>query len=197
MNSDNCIQLAFEGPFSWPGSTDAPSIFDVEVRSKPGVYLWTVPLSEGHLIYYVGETGRDFRTRMAEHYTEHAAAMYHVYDPAGFARGEKILLWPGRYDPENPKSEKECILMYSELSGAIRKLTAMYRFFLAPTACDRRLRNRMEAAIAQTLYDTPGIVGSFQDRGIRYHNRKEGEQPIECHITAPVMLMGLPEILQV
>jgi hypothetical protein len=30
---------------------------DVAESRDSGVYLWTVPLQEGHLIYYVGETG--------------------------------------------------------------------------------------------------------------------------------------------
>jgi hypothetical protein len=37
------------------------------------------------------------------------------------------------------------------------------RFFLARTTCDKRLRRRIEAAIAQSLYAAPGMVGTFQD----------------------------------
>jgi hypothetical protein len=57
-----------------------------------GVYLWTVPLDDGHLICYVGDTRRTFAVRMDEHYTQHAAANYHVYSMPEFARGEKRLL---------------------------------------------------------------------------------------------------------
>jgi hypothetical protein len=114
-----------------------------------------VPLHNGHLIYYVGETGRIFGARMREHYTEHAAAMYHVYSPAEFARGEKIMLWPGRFDVKDRKSEKECIANYAHLCEPIREMTYILRFFLAPLSCQDRIRRRIEAAIAETLFGLP------------------------------------------
>ena len=188
------IIIAFAGPFSWPGTTDAPSVFEVAEGRRSGIYVWTVPLPEGHLIYYVGETGRSFAERQAEHYKEHAAAMYHVWSPTEFARGEKVELWPGRYDRDvtHRKSIKECIANYSRLSEPILKMAYILRFFLAPLSCDTRIRRRIEAAIAQSLYVTPGIVGTFQDR-IPYHPRMNDEQPVACVITSPVPLLGLPE----
>ena len=69
------------------------------------------------------------------------------------------------------------------------------RFFLAPTSCDKRLRRRMEAAIAQALYASLGNVGTFQDHGIRYEQRMKSEQPVACIATSPVPLLGLPEQL--
>jgi hypothetical protein len=73
------MEVSFSGPFSWAGTPDAPSIYEVPEGQMKGVYLWTVPLEHGHLIYYVGDTGRTFAVRMDEHYTQHAAANYHVY----------------------------------------------------------------------------------------------------------------------
>ncbi|MEI7902674.1 MAG: hypothetical protein WCK89_20680 [bacterium] len=191
------VIVSFMGPFSWPGISDAPSIFDAEEGRQSGIYLWTVPLREGHLIYYVGETGRNFRTRLLEHYMEHAAAMYHVYSPAEFARGEKVALWPGHFDTAHRKSAKECVLNYSQFCKQIGELTYILRFLLAPLACEERIRRRVEAAIAKALSDTPGIVGTFQDRDIRYAARKDNEEPIECVITSTVPLLGLPERLSV
>lgn len=187
------IVLSFAGPFSWPGTPDAASVFEVDEARKAGIYLWTVPLPEGQLIYYVGETGRTFRARLYEHYTEHAAAMYHVYSPAEFARGEKILLWPGRFDATNRKFEKECIANHAQFCGPIREMTYILRFFLAPLACSERMRRRVEAAIAQALYNTPGLVGSFQDRGIRYWPRTDDGESVECRATSQAHLLGLPE----
>ena len=132
------ITISFVGPFSWPGARDAPSVFDVQVRQESGIYLWTVPQTDGYLIYYVGETGRSFQRRLLEHYAEHAACMYHVYSPEQFARGEKLMLWPGHYDSGDRKSAKECIAQYSRLGPYIDKLTALFRFFLAPLSCGER-----------------------------------------------------------
>jgi hypothetical protein len=180
------------GPYSWPGTRDAPSVFDMEVGRRAGIYLWTVPLEQGHLIYYVGETGRSFSARLHEHYTEHVASMYHVYSPAEFARGEKVALWPGRFDATQRKSVKECIQNHARLCDQIREMTFILRFFLAPLCCDKRTQQRIEAAIAQALYAAPGIVGSFQDRGIRYCSRTKDEQPIPCVTSSPLPLLGLP-----
>ena len=91
------VKLNFLGPYSWLDMPDAPSLLEAETSRHPGIYLWTIPLAHGHLVYYVGETGRAFRVRMLEHYKEHASGMYHLYDPERFAKGEKIFLWPGRY----------------------------------------------------------------------------------------------------
>ncbi len=192
--SDEVI-VSFTGPFSWPGTPDAPSVFDVEEGRLAGIYLWTVSQHDGYLIYYVGETGRRFSTRLLEHYTEHAAAMYHVYSPAEFACGEKVVLWPGRYDASDRKSARECIANYSQLCEQIGELTFTLRFFLAPLSCERRTRRRIEAAIADVLYAAPDIVGTFQEQGIRYHPRRDDEEPIGCVISAPVPLLGLPDRL--
>jgi hypothetical protein len=40
-----------------------------------------------------------------------------------------------------------------------------------------------------------GRSSSFQDGGIRYHPRREDEEPIGCIITCPVPLIALPERL--
>jgi hypothetical protein len=187
------IKILFVGPFSWPGPADAPCVFDVEMGREAGIYLWTVPLTQGHLIYYVGETRRSFSTRLREHYTEHASAMYHVYSPAEFACGEKLLLWPGRFDATNRKSVRECVENYTNLYQQIREMTFILRFFLAPLSCAERIQRRVEAAIAQALYAAPGIVGTFQDQGIRYCSRINDEEAIPCVASSPVPLLGLPE----
>jgi hypothetical protein len=68
------ITISFAGPFSWAGTPDAPCVRDTDVVCKAGIYLWTVPLTDGHLVYYVGETGRSFSIRLRQHYEELAAA---------------------------------------------------------------------------------------------------------------------------
>ena len=79
------VTVSFAGPFSWAGAPDAPCVHDTDVARKSGIYLWTVPLPQGHLIYYVGETERRFEIRLREHYEQLAAARYHVYSAAEFA----------------------------------------------------------------------------------------------------------------
>ena len=189
------IEVGFEGPFSWAGVPDGPSVFDSPAAGEPGIYLWTIAFDDGFLVYYVGETGRNHAVRLLEHYREHAAAMYHVYSPLEFLQGRKVPLWPGRYEKENRKSLPECIAAYPHLNHAIHELTLGYRFFLAPLRCEARLRRRTEAAIADTLYSAPGVIGAFQDRGIRYDRRTSEEGPVECRIKCSARIHGVPDVL--
>ena len=191
VNMSEAIEVRFVGPFSWPGTPDAPSIFQVDEGDKAGIYLWTIALSEGHIVYYVGETGRSFATRMFEHYKEHAAATYHVFSPTEFARGEKIELWPGCRD------QVDCIANYSRLTDSIYGMTQILRFLVAPMSCDLRIRHRIEAAKANTLYAVPGMIGAFQDKGIRYYPRRHDEAPIDCTIASQQPIQGLPPQISV
>jgi hypothetical protein len=174
---------------------DAPSVFQSETGRLAGIYLWTIPLPEGHMIYYVGETGRSFRDRLFEHYREHASCFYHLHSPAEFARGEKRPIWPGRYDPTDRKSVVECIEQYPRLAPYVAELTTLYRFYLAPFPYDARLRRRVEAAIALHLYRSPGSIGAFQERGIRYSPKYPDEEGIVANIRSSVPLLGLPDSL--
>jgi hypothetical protein len=79
-----------------PGrSSGCPCVYDVPKSRESGVHLSTVPLQNGYLIYYVGETGVSFRARLRQTHSKYVAAMYQVYSPTEFARGEKVPLWPG------------------------------------------------------------------------------------------------------
>ena len=127
---------------------------------------------------------------------EHAAAICHVYEPEAFARGEKVMLWPGRFDASNRKTVRECIENYPRLSEPIAEITRLMRFFVAPLACEERIRRRSEAAIALALYAAPDPAGSFQEKGIRYRPRTAVEAPLECLISSPVPLLGLPGRIQ-
>ena len=147
------VNLESVGPFSWPGAPDAPSIFESEEGRQSGIYLWTVPRPEGHLICYVAETGRSFAQRMLQHHTEHAAGFYHVYSPVEYASGHKLpLFWPGRHDPSDRRSAIECIERYAGLAPYLADLTRIYRFLLAATSVEARVRRRVEAAIAGAPY---------------------------------------------
>jgi hypothetical protein len=102
------------------------------------------------------------------------------------------MLWPGRFDMACRKPKREYIAAYPELCGPIWEMTRTFRFFLAPLACDTRLRCRIEAAIANALYATPGAGGNFQDK-VNYSPRADGEVPIGCIASSSAPLLGLPE----
>lgn len=186
------VSIKFAGPFSWAGSPDARSVFDAPEGKESGVYLWTVPTEVGHVVYYVGETGRSFEERLFEHYKEHASGMYHLYNPSEFVRGVKKTEWPGLYDRRARKTVRDCIAEYGRINQVAAELTSLYRFFFAPLSCGRRERCRIEAAISDFLRKVPGIVGDMQDEGIRYSRRLATEEEIACPITSTAPIAGLP-----
>jgi hypothetical protein len=194
MFAQNII-VEFVGPFSWVGGDGISSILKSDTGKKSGVYLWTVRLDEGELVYYVGETGRSFAQRMLEHFREHMSGGYHLYEPHEFSRGRKALLWPGRYGPDKEPSLSVFIQRFQSLASAIADLAELYRFYVAPLDCEKRLRERIESGLANHLYEQPGTVGEFQDQGIIYRPRKDTEEPVQALIRCKVNLIGVPESL--
>jgi hypothetical protein len=73
--------IHFYGPYSWVDDRGVDYIFTADIGQKAGLYLWTIKLAGGELIYYVGETGRSFSTRMLEHFRAcfESCVMLHLY----------------------------------------------------------------------------------------------------------------------
>jgi hypothetical protein len=188
------IQVGFRGPYSWPGTTNAPSIFSAPIGQSCGLYVWSIRVGEQEIIYYVGITTRRFRDRFREHLGEHTSGGYHLYDPEAFTRGIKKQLWPGRFGSIG-RSSQEFMENFEQFAPAIAALARLYRFHVAPLAPDGRTLERVEAALANYLYDSPGIVGDFQDRGIHYRPRWPSEVPFEVAFTSVCPLLGLPAAL--
>ena len=83
------------------------------------------------------------------------------------------------------------------LAEEIAQLSRMLRFFVAPIARDRRTRRRVEAALADAISAAPGEIGAFQDKGVRYERRRDGEAPIEVRVAGAgaTAMLGLPAIV--
>jgi len=186
------LHAQFVGPFGWIERDGVPSIFDAPEGRVGGLYLWTVAVSDGELVYYVGETSRSFAQRHREHLKEHLAGTYHVYDPTAFRQGKKIELWSGQYDPRSRPTVGEWLARYPSLTAAISELVGVYRFFVAPAPWETRLRHRAEAAIARALWDSGR---NFQDEGVRYRPRQKDESALSLTITCSHPLLGLPSTL--
>jgi hypothetical protein len=184
------VHLEFSGPFSWLASDLAPSIFEAVAAQAAGIYLWTVDTPDGHLIYYVGETGVEFRQRLHQHLSRQLAGMYHIYEPGMFAVGQKHALWRGMYGRDRESSLAALVDRLPTLAPALADFVRLMRFHLAPLTCQTRLRRRIEAALARHLSRQPGLVGSFQDAGIRYAPRARRGRACRCPL--PV-LGGAPQ----
>ena len=195
MESNHAIE--FVGPFSWLGEVDAPSLFEDAIGKKSGIYLWTIEVENGFLVYYVGQTGRTFSQRMKEHFREHLAGFYHLNDPDEFKKGKKVSIWPGLYDVDTKISLSALGKKHSELSNNIYHLSQQYRFFFASIKAEIRVIERIESAIASYLYKQGGDVGDFQEKGIRYRPRWSSEAPMRVSIVTNKKLLGFPLDIEV
>jgi hypothetical protein len=151
--------------------------------------------SSGELIYYVGETGRDFRSRFVQHFKEQLAGWYRLYDPTLMRAGTKRLLWRGMYGRDKEETPTPFIAQLPTLAPALQSYVRLIRFHLAPVEVEARLRKRIEAALAAHLRAQPGPAGTFQDTDIRYQPRRPNELPVHVVVRTSVALEGLPEAL--
>ena len=186
--------IGFEGPFRWFGSGDV--LFDQDVASSPGLYLFTVPHDSGYLTYYVGETGRSFGERLKEHSRDYLSGMYRIFDPAQFATGKKVLIWDAMWRRGEERRLGEFVSRLPELSVAAGQLLDCMRLFVGPLDAPQRMRRRIEAALAKHLYEQPGIVGVFQDEDIAYKGRLPDEDPLTVHFCASAEILGLAESIE-
>ena len=102
------------------------------------------------------------------------------------------MLWPGMYDPQNKITLSDIAKQHSTLSKSMFELAEIYKFFLAPMQYEKRIIERIEAALAKHLYQQDGQVGDFQEKGIRYFFRRQNEEPSKATITNSKGILGLP-----
>ena len=196
MDEQEVTTVRFYGPYSWWPDGKHPYIKRAPEADQSGVYLWTVALDEGDRVFYVGETGTSFYKRMCGHWRSYTYGVYHVHPAQELARGNKLILWPGvkglMVNPEG-RSREECWEHRLRLRPDMEEMTRVFRFFLAPTPFEKRIRKRIEAALAKTLYNhTDDRIRSFPNPA-RYEPRIAGEQPFPVTVNAPVHFLGLSD----
>jgi hypothetical protein len=187
------MHLHFDGPFQWITPDPTRSVFEAPQASSPGIYLWTSRCADGYLPSYVGETGRDFRTRMQEHLRDQLAGVYTICDPEAFCAGSRSLVWRGLWGRSaEPGGLAEYVRRLPHLVPALVGFIHAVHFHIAPTSCDDRLRRRVEAALAASFRAQGGRVAAFQDEGVRYAPRLPQEEPVVVSCSAAVAIHGLP-----
>lgn len=152
----SAIELTFTGPFAWLETPGVPSVFDRVPLGTQSIYLWAIGREDGHLVSYVGESGRCVHTRLAEHYREHVAARYTLNEPRKHAAGEKHEIWPGNYG-KSKRDLGNCVRASIELAPQIAELSRQVRFFIGQFNGESRLRRRIQV----------GSTGSPHARGPR------------------------------
>jgi len=176
------VELQWQGPFPWPGTVDdhrERSLEGSEFGDCCGVYLWTVEYEAGFLIYAAGITRRPFRERFRGHTRSYRTGVYTVFDAASLRRGKREIVWPGFWFGEQAADlERECQTRGWEIRGAVLRLLAAYRVFVAPAEPVPRVFERTEAAIMNGLYAVGGAVAEVPDRGMALSPRWNTEAPI-------------------
>jgi hypothetical protein len=71
--------ISFYGPYSWWPDGKYPYIKHAPEADQSGIYLWTVGLDEGDLVFYVGETATSFYKRMCGHWRSYTYGVYFVH----------------------------------------------------------------------------------------------------------------------
>lgn len=192
------VELSFGSPCAWIRQRGIPGIEDAPEAGNSGIYLWTVETSIGELVYYVGETGRSFAARMQEHLVQQLAGMYHIYEPEPFRNGVKQALWTGGYGrTKEPSGIVGFVQSLPTMAPGLAGYVRLMRFRLAALDADKRVRERIEAALALHLKNQPDPIGSFQEDGVRYVPRRSHEAPILIACRSDGSVLGLPASLEV
>lgn len=185
-------ELQWYGPYKWYGTTD-DCIFTRPEAKKSGIYLWTIPFKKQYLTYYVGETGKSFASRHIWHTRDYLHGLYRVYDPHQFGQGTKTFVWGGMWKPgtRGARHMLEFLNRYAELSSIIYEFLGQFRIFLTPLDAKERVRRRIEAAVANRLYEQPGLISKFQNSDIKYWPRRANEEPIPVKMISFEAILGL------
>lgn len=190
------LELQWRGPFRFVG-IGSDVIFNRLEAKLGGVYLWTIPLEGQYLTHYVGQTG-GFAKRFRESEQWYRGGLQKIYDSGEFAMGilKKPYLMEGYYgrDPKIKSARKvEFTRRAKELEPHLQKMKSLIHFFVAPVE-EKRLRERIEAAIYYRLSGSPGKIRLFLEEGVKnyYGMRPErGEVPIIVKMRFPQQIMGL------
>lgn len=194
MNDDVALTLEFKGPFLWTAAAGA-TLFDQPDALSGGVYLWTIEFCEGYLPYLAGHTMKSFHARFQEHTRLYFSGVYTVFDSGALRRGTKAKIWPGLWYLKDKRDERQAEFRarYTELLPHISELLSLWRVFLAPLPTNRRVLERIEAAIMNSLYAGPPIVRDFPDRGMRLLPRRKAEEEVRIRVSAPALIYGLSD----
>jgi hypothetical protein len=184
--------LRFEGPFSWRRDGPAKCIFDAPQGRLSGIYLWTFSTSEGRFAYYVGETGRSFASRHMEHLREHMAGFYHLLDYKALQKGQKVVVWNGRYGIKTRESIHSLFARWRELSPFIEEQTKFMEFFLAESDLDVHVRRELERSLALHFASQ---ARSFQDGGVWYRGAGKALPKLRVSVQSEEPINDLPHEL--
>ncbi len=193
------IELHWEGPFRWPRlhpDGDTISLDQTDFASSCGIYLWTVEHFDGFLIYAAGITRRPFAQRFREHTRAYRSGIYTIFDIPSLKQGIRQEIWHGFwFKHRSAEKQNEYDRRRSEIGLAADEQLSNFHIFVASTDPRPRILERIEASIISALYAATGPISVIPDRGMMLAPRWRSEAPILVRNAAPVLLHGLPAVL--
>ena len=174
----NITEIRFHGPLSLVENPEVPEWMRSPHAWKGGIYLWTIPLNDGYLINYVGQSGC-FEQEHPNNVEYELTCRGACVDPDGFILGKRNIILP---HPE----------MTVRREWARRIVTA-YRGFIAPFDGYKPDRERIEYAVLRHLLHGERRYSSFLANK-KYH--KPHHSPVPLKILCDSTLLGLPHTLE-
>lgn len=183
--------LQWQGPFTWPGLGN-PNQSD-KIPNILGVYLFTFEHKDGYTLHSVGVSSSISR-RLSQHTFKYNNGEYNVVDVKSAQKWVRRDLWHGW---EYAKKHREQFLENKDLIlGFVKDELTAYRLFITEVD-DRRIRERIEAAILINAYSLKEPWTDIIDGGMHLRNRSSYETPIIMRNICPYKIHGLPETLEV
>lgn len=185
-------ELKFHGPYAIC-SEEKDVLYDCPYASDEGIYLWVVRMSSGFFrVSYIGETGTSFYKRTKDHLIQTLGGNYLICDPEDMVRGRNNVIWKGLWRKGTRNKLPEFLSNYASLAPKIKKSILIQKLFVSPFKVDRRLRQRIEGALAIALRENTE-ASTFLPEDIRYIRRRENEIPTLVSIFSEQKIEGLPE----
>ena len=189
------LKLILHGPYGLCGKHEN-IIFYEDIAKKAGIYFWTVPYVQGGLIInYIGETGESFKRRFKDHMIQKAGGHYRICDPDFAVQGVERILWNGLWRKGTRDKMPEFVRRIIELSPAIKKSLKNSEIYVAPFEGEKRIRQRIEGALADHIKAQPPPASNLLPKDIRYYKRRSDEEPVTVLISGGDALLGMPKDL--
>ncbi len=190
-SGSSTIQLRFTGPY--PVCSDSADVLDGCPHSEEsGIYLWAVQMPTGrYRITYFGETSASFYRRIKDHVIQTLGGNYRICDPTALRNGIQKIVWDGLWRKGTRDKLPEFLRRYAELTPFIKESLKIEVVFLAVLECDRRLKRRIEGALAGAHRARPEKA-SLLPEDIRYFRRRADEMPVAIQVSAEKEIEGLP-----
>jgi hypothetical protein len=189
-------KLKFHGPYTMC-SEKIDVLHDCPYASDEGMYLWAVKIKTGsYRISYIGETGDSYYKRTKDYVLQHLGGNYQVCDPDAMINGRHEVIWNGLWRKGTRNKLPEFLSRYETLAPIIKQAIFVQEVFVAPIKVDRRLRRRIEGALAFNMRENTE-ASSLLPNDIGFIRRKESEEPILVSISSEKKIDGMPEKIYV